>query len=102
MVTSRCGQGQSRPALGDNREPGGSMQDSLTCSNRVVGVCRPAWWCYPERCENGHEWGPGLIIVSWTMCDCPPVQAAHTAGAAGLGGGEFGRVASRPAQLPAR
>ena len=20
---------------------------------------RPAWWFYPERCENGHEWGPG-------------------------------------------
>jgi hypothetical protein len=56
------------------------MQDSLTCSNRVVGVCRPAWWCYPERCQNGHEWGPGRIILSWMPCDCPPAAAAREHG----------------------
>jgi hypothetical protein len=28
-----------------------------------------------ERCANGHEWGPGLIVVSWTPCDCPPAVA---------------------------
>jgi hypothetical protein len=27
-------------------------------------VRRPDWWCYPERCANGHDWGPGLITVS--------------------------------------
>jgi len=30
-----------------------------------MGVHRPNWWCYPERCANGHEWGPELMIVSW-------------------------------------
>src|SRR5262245_46217927 len=46
-----------------------------------MGVRRPGWWCYPERCSNGHEWGPGRIIVSWVMCDCGPAQAARTPGA---------------------
>jgi hypothetical protein len=42
-----------------------------------------AWPGYPERCANGHEWGPGLITVSWSMCDCPPAVAAQErAGAA--------------------
>src|SRR5262249_50898241 len=42
-----------------------------------MGVVRPDWWCYPERCYNGHEWGPGLIVVSWSLCDCgPPVAAS--------------------------
>jgi len=41
-----------------------------------MGVRRPAWWCYPERCQNGHEWGPGLITVSWVLCDCPAARAA--------------------------
>jgi hypothetical protein len=40
-----------------------------------VGVRRPEWWCYPERCSDGHEWGPGLITVSWLPCDCPPAAA---------------------------
>jgi hypothetical protein len=22
-----------------------------------MGVRRPDWWHYPERCGNGHEWG---------------------------------------------
>src|SRR5438034_1476934 len=34
-------------------------------------VRRPDWWCYPKRCQYGHEWGPGLITVSWVLCDCP-------------------------------
>ena len=25
-------------------------------------VRRPEWWPYPERCENGHEWGPGRVL----------------------------------------
>jgi hypothetical protein len=37
-----------------------------------MGVRRPDWWCYPERCGNRHEWGPGLITVSWVLRDCPP------------------------------
>ena len=48
-----------------------------------MGVRRPAWWCYPERCQNGHEWGPGLITVCWVLCDCPAAQAASGGGAAG-------------------
>jgi len=24
-----------------------------------MSVQRPDWWRYPERCANGHEWGPG-------------------------------------------
>ena len=47
-----------------------------------VAVRRPDWWCYPERCQNGHEWGPGLITVSWVLCDCPAAQAASGGGAA--------------------
>ena len=45
-----------------------------------MGVQRPNWWCYPERCANGHEWGPGLITVSWMPCDCPPAAAAREHG----------------------
>jgi hypothetical protein len=54
-----------------------------TCSNRAVGCGARIGWCYPERCQNGHEWGPGLIIVSWVLCDCPAAQAASGGGAAG-------------------
>jgi hypothetical protein len=49
----------------------------------TMPIVRPAWWCYPERCANGHEWGPGLIIVSWVLCDCPAARAASGDGAAG-------------------
>jgi hypothetical protein len=38
-------------------------------------------WYYPERCQNGHEWGPGLITVAWVMCDCGPAEAARMPGA---------------------
>lgn len=38
---------------------------------------RPSWWKYPERCANGHEWGPGRVIVSFERCDCAPVRAAY-------------------------
>ena len=33
---------------------------------------RPDWWCYLERCSNGHEWGPGLITVSCGLCAFTP------------------------------
>ena len=45
-----------------------------------MGVQRPNWWCYPERCANGHEWGPGLITVSWMPCECGPAAAAREHG----------------------
>jgi hypothetical protein len=45
-----------------------------------MGVQRPDWWCYPERCANGHEWGPGRIILSWMPCDCPPAMADREKG----------------------
>jgi len=48
-----------------------------------MGVVRPDWWCYPEHCQNGHEWGPGLIIVSWSLCDCAPAVATSGGGASG-------------------
>jgi hypothetical protein len=46
-------------------------------------VWRPDWWCYPERCANGHEWGPGLIVVSFSLCDCGPAVAASGGGVSG-------------------
>ena len=50
-----------------------------------MGVRRPDWWSrfYPEHCPNGHEWGPGLIIVSWMLCDCPAAAAFGAPGPAG-------------------
>jgi predicted ATPase len=30
---------------------------SYMCSNCIMGVGRPGWWCYPERRANGREWG---------------------------------------------
>jgi len=42
-----------------------------------VDVRRPGWWCYLERCTNGHEWGPGLVLVSWERYHCAPARAAH-------------------------
>jgi len=54
-----------------------------------MGVRRPDWWRYPERCQNGHEWGPGLITVSWVLCDCPPAMAARER----VGGGPAGHMA---------
>ena len=50
-----------------------------------MGVRRPDWWSryYPLECQHGHPWGPGRIIVSWTLCDCPSAVAAQTTGPAG-------------------
>ncbi len=61
---------------GSVARPGGSPF-SLACSNRLVGVRLPDWWCYPQRCQFGHEWGPNRVIVSWVMCGCPPAVAAR-------------------------
>jgi hypothetical protein len=36
----------------------------------MTDVRRPAWWKYPEACENGHLWGPGRVIVSFVPCSC--------------------------------
>jgi hypothetical protein len=33
-----------------------------------------------ERCQNGHKWGPGRIILSWMPCDCPPAMADREKG----------------------
>jgi len=40
-------------------------------------VQRPEWWRYPERCANGHEWGPGRVLVSWQRCRCAGAQTLH-------------------------
>ena len=41
------------------------------------GEALPARWYYPEQCENGHEWGPGRVLVSWKRCNCAGAQTAH-------------------------
>ena len=70
-----CCRGCAGYCAGASRRPRCRCCDRLcTCSNRVVGVRRPAWWCYPERCQNGHECGPGLIIASWVLCHCPAAR----------------------------
>ena len=44
------------------------------CSNDgMVDVRRPDWWTYPLACPNGHAWAPGLVIVSWSACNCASV-----------------------------
>jgi hypothetical protein len=40
-------------------------------SNLRMAVRKPDWWKYPHRCDRGHEWGPGRVIVGWMPCDCP-------------------------------
>jgi hypothetical protein len=40
-------------------------------------VQRPDWWPYPERCEYGHEWGPGRVLVVWQRCLCLGAQTLH-------------------------
>jgi hypothetical protein len=42
-----------------------------------MGVRRPAWWSWPAECENGHEWGPDRVLVSFTRCHCAPVHEAY-------------------------
>jgi len=59
-------------------------------------VRRPAWWGYPERCSNGHEWGPALIVVSWSLWDCPPALAAQER----AGGSPAGHLAVYRAVMP--
>jgi hypothetical protein len=54
--------------------------DSVATALTSWATAHPSWWCYPERCANGHEWGPGLITVSWMPCDCGPAQAAREHG----------------------
>ena len=46
-------------------------------SPRGMTVRRPDWWFYPEQCENGHEWGPGRVLVSWERCHCAGGRSAH-------------------------
>jgi hypothetical protein len=41
---------------------------------------RPAWWNYPLKCENDHEWGAGLVIVGWMPCACLPAREAQARG----------------------
>ncbi len=49
---------------------------SLMCSNESVSASRlPDWWPWPERCQAGHSWGPGKVVVGWHPCDCPVALA---------------------------
>lgn len=27
-----------------------------------------------------HDWGPGLVDITWEPCDCPPAQAGGRGG----------------------
>jgi len=54
-----------------------AASDSQLRSNRVMALRRPDWWCYPELCTDGHERGPGLILVSRERCRYAPARAAH-------------------------
>jgi hypothetical protein len=40
-------------------------------------VQQPDWWLYPERCANGHEWGPHRVLVVWQRCWCLGAQTLH-------------------------
>jgi hypothetical protein len=51
-----------------------------------MDVRRPACWCYPPECANGHERGPERLIVSWSPCECAPALAARTRGPGAPGG----------------
>ncbi|MHB1430698.1 MAG: hypothetical protein ACYCVZ_01065 [Streptosporangiaceae bacterium] len=42
----------------------------MTKHDSTGGTARPGWWQYPSQCPAGHPWGPGLVIVSWSPCDC--------------------------------
>jgi hypothetical protein len=35
------------------------------------------------HCQDGHEWGLGLTVVSWSLCDCPLAVAACRDGPSG-------------------
>ena len=53
----------------------------LEFSFDTVGMtARPAWWSYPTSCAQGHEWGPGRVIVGWMPCDCPGAITASGMG----------------------
>jgi len=45
-----------------------------------MDVRRPRWWIYPIECANGHDWGPGRVLVSWLPCQCGPARAAQPQG----------------------
>jgi len=63
---------------GVNRQTGPQRITIRSCVLIVeVSLRRPAWWYYPEQCENGHEWAPGRVLVSFTRCDCLPVREAY-------------------------
>jgi hypothetical protein len=42
-----------------------------------MDVHQSDWWPYPERCANGHEWGPDRVLVVWQRCLCPGAQTLH-------------------------
>jgi hypothetical protein len=56
------------------------------CSSKRMDedVQLPAWWVYPVRCQHGHEWGPGRVLVGWSPCDCAPARAERTRGSGHL------------------
>jgi hypothetical protein len=31
----------------------------------------------PEQCRLHHDWGPGLVDITWETCDCPSAQAGR-------------------------
>ena len=46
---------------------------ALTGSTGPLPTRVPQWWRaqgWPTSCPRGHAWGPGLVVVGWTRCDC--------------------------------
>jgi hypothetical protein len=72
---------EGSPATSPNTRPNqcpGLRKDSRQArSNGGMTVRRPDWWPHPERCANGHEWGPGRVLVVWQRCLCPGAQTLH-------------------------
>ena len=59
----------------------GPQERTSSCRTGVLIVemearC-PTWRPYPWRCGNGHEWGSGLVLVSWEQCHCAGAQRLH-------------------------
>src|SRR5258708_12886541 len=38
-------------------------------------MVRPSWWSSPAQCHNGDEWGPGMVTVGGSPCECPEARA---------------------------
>ena len=68
-------QSKARRGYAVLRDGGMDLRRVERMFDTVLMTDRPAWWQYPTECHHGHEWGPGLVTVGWTPCDCPEAKA---------------------------